>query len=106
MPDADNVGVKAKARAEADERGPGDRELLVRGGHERHRLVVRVDDLAGREVDRERGGAREGDPCAAQALGERRAGARRGRDGRRRNGHRDEGDDREQASPHVRNRRS
>src|SRR6185437_13752963 len=51
---AEDVRLEAKGGAEHRERGERDRELLVRGGRERDRGVLRVQRLPGREVDGER----------------------------------------------------
>ena len=63
---AEHLGAHPERRAEGDERGVGDGELLVRGGEEGSARVVRVDRLPGLEIDRERRGA------AAVEAGERR----------------------------------
>ena len=56
-PFAEHLRAHAKGRAEHDERGVGEGELLVRGRHQRSVRVVRVDGAAGREVDGEHAGA-------------------------------------------------
>jgi hypothetical protein len=55
---AGHLGVEAIAGPEQGECGVGDRQLLVRRRHECERLVARVDDSAGAEVDGERRGPR------------------------------------------------
>ncbi len=51
---APHLGGEAEVRPERLQGREGDRQLLVRGGHEAHGLVVRVDQPAAREIDGDR----------------------------------------------------
>jgi hypothetical protein len=97
---AEHVGLEAERRAEGDQRRVGDRELLVRGGHEREVPVLREQRLAGHEVDRDGAGARLRDVRHGKRTGQPLRKRRVACAGRSREHEGHEHDDRQAAAGH------
>ena len=98
---AEDVGFDPIGGAEADERGVGDGELLVRGRRERERAVLGVERLAGLQIEGDGGRASLRDVRDGERL--REAGRQRRLPGARRAGEdeRGEKDDRQTATGHL-----